>query len=248
MPNPEPTQPQQYLVPRWPEGEFVLRALDGGWEIGPFTAEGFQQLEDGTLLYADGVSHPVILRVRGQDRDVIHANDGSIDPMDYLIEPFPAETRAADVQSEPIDHPASGRPDRSKGSSLRIETDGVDAYSFWLSTSGFVQSPSGLWEDRERQVGVAVSPAGLFVGWLDVAWPTVSEPVVLLKDVVHLPVSAQDQELPPENLNETVASARRLWDSAVRKCRYCGELFVPGYMHDHETCMGCAERQHGLVH
>jgi hypothetical protein len=39
-------------------------------------------------VYADGIMHPVVLRVRSQERDVIHANDGSLREMSYRVIPI----------------------------------------------------------------------------------------------------------------------------------------------------------------
>lgn len=68
----------------------MLHALGADWGLGPLTADSFDTLPDGSLLYADGIIHPVHLRVRCQDEDVIHANDGDVGPMDYRVEPLQA--------------------------------------------------------------------------------------------------------------------------------------------------------------
>lgn len=39
------------------------------------------------LARSDGITHPVTLRVRGQEGDLIHANDGSVARMDYRVVP-----------------------------------------------------------------------------------------------------------------------------------------------------------------
>jgi hypothetical protein len=31
----------QYIKPNWPEGQFNVRALDGGWEIGALAKDSF---------------------------------------------------------------------------------------------------------------------------------------------------------------------------------------------------------------
>ena len=77
---------RRFIEPKWPDESFFLLALTGGWTIGPFTQDGWGRGPDGTLVWADG-SHPVVLRVRGQEGDVIHANDGSVQRMDFQIIP-----------------------------------------------------------------------------------------------------------------------------------------------------------------
>lgn len=77
-----------FIRPAWPEHPFNLQALDGGWEIGPFTKEGWDVGEDGSLYWSDGYSHPVTLRVRTQEGDLIYANDGDVGPMRYVIVPL----------------------------------------------------------------------------------------------------------------------------------------------------------------
>ncbi len=76
-----------FIQPEWPDEPFNLLAEDGGFEIGPFTKDGFATQPDGTLWWSDGYSHPVQLQVRGQEDDVIHANDGNMGPMTYRIVP-----------------------------------------------------------------------------------------------------------------------------------------------------------------
>jgi hypothetical protein len=77
----------RYLAPVWPDEPFFLLALDGGWMIGPFGPDDWGTAPDGTVFYSDGITHPVTLRVRGQDGDIIHANDGSVARMDYRVIP-----------------------------------------------------------------------------------------------------------------------------------------------------------------
>ena len=89
-PTDPPTDDRRiYILPDFPHEPFNLRALEGGWEIGPFTSDGFTREPDGTLVsYERGVGdRPTILRVRKQEGDLIHANCGDMGPMTYSIHP-----------------------------------------------------------------------------------------------------------------------------------------------------------------
>lgn len=83
-----------YIRPDWPDGNFYLRAIDGGWELGPCTKDLLEILADGSLGFS-GVGHPVHLRVRRQVNDLIFANNGSMGPMVYRIIPEPEDPSAA---------------------------------------------------------------------------------------------------------------------------------------------------------
>lgn len=92
MSSPDPRR-RRFIDPEWPDEPFNLEALgtdqiSAGWDIGPFTKDGFDVSPDGTLWDTPGGDRPVILRVTGQDGRVIHANCGDEGPMDYLIVPL----------------------------------------------------------------------------------------------------------------------------------------------------------------
>lgn len=55
-----------------------------------------------------------------------------------------------------------------------------------LSAAGFEVDAEDLWRDGSAAVGAACGPFGIFVGWIDVAWPHPHEPRAVLRDVVHL--------------------------------------------------------------
>lgn len=97
-------------------------------------------------------------------------------------------------------------------------------------------------KDESGEVGVVETPAGLFVGWIDVAWPSPHSPVPCLRGVVHLPV--------PEDVDvgREIEKARRKRRRARRSCRFCGEENLPGHMSGPDVCQGCAERELGVVH
>lgn len=96
----------------------------------------------------------------------------------------------------------------------------------------------GLWTDTARTVGVARSPAGLLVGWIDVGWVG-DEPFAELRDVAHLPPRACTTELAAD-LRIAVAEALSVRAERLRECGRCGERFVPGQMHGGACCQGCA--------
>lgn len=86
---PDSSRPEErFIKPDWPDEPFNLLAEDGGFEIGPFTKDGFDVMPDGALLWSDGYSHPVTLRIRRQRGNLIYANNGGVGPMTYRIVPL----------------------------------------------------------------------------------------------------------------------------------------------------------------
>ena len=79
----------RYLQPDWPDEPFLLESITGEGTLGPFNAGDFQSGPDNTLLYADGVTHPIVLRIRGwrqlPDGVLIDANDGGNGPMTFRL-------------------------------------------------------------------------------------------------------------------------------------------------------------------
>jgi len=66
-----------------------------------------------------------------------------------------------------------------------FEERSVDA----LRRQGFTQTADGLWGDPGGEVAAAVhAAAGLFVGWIDAAWPHPATPVVWLRDVLSMAI------------------------------------------------------------
>ena len=103
-----------------------------------------------------------------------------------------------------------------------------------LSSAGLVEH-RGLWRDRVEQIGAIVSPLGIFVGWIDVAWAGPSNREPHLRDVVHVPPANIDTDLRP-----VLARAEARFAAARRTCRYCRRHYAPGYMHSRDVCQGCA--------
>jgi hypothetical protein len=116
-------------------------------------------------------------------------------------------------------------------------TDGL------LSACGFVEQ-AGLWRDSEDQVAVAVHPLGLFVGWVDTAWPHPGNPVVYLQDVQHIPHA----DTQTAQLLKAVQAAQTARAKALETCRRCRAVLTPGRMHDDKTCQSCAETTFGVVY
>jgi hypothetical protein len=88
VPMSEPPESERYVIPRWPDGAFNLVALEGGFELGPCTAESWDVADNGAITdwRADG-AHPIHLRVRMQAGDLLYANNGDIGDMTYRIVP-----------------------------------------------------------------------------------------------------------------------------------------------------------------
>jgi hypothetical protein len=101
----------------------------------------------------------------------------------------------------------------------------------------------GLWLDPEGVVGAVLSPLGIFVGWLEVAWAGPARHEHRLRDVAHVTPANVVTDLAP-----AVARAEQRGQAARRDCRSCGRRYAPGWMHSRDVCHGCAERELGVVY
>ena len=112
-----------------------------------------------------------------------------------------------------------------------------------LEAAGLVER-DGLWVDADELVGAILSPLGVFVGWLDVAWAGPATPELQLREVVHLPTARLELELAEE-----VKKAGQRGQAGRRECRYCGRRKVPGHTCSRESrpCPRVAERAAGPV-
>lgn len=104
----------------------------------------------------------------------------------------------------------------------------------------------GLWIDAAHTIGVARSPAGLFVGWLDVGWVDAEAPFSEVRDVAHLPERVPASRL-THDLRIAVDEARRARAEHLRDCHRCDERFVPGQMYGATCCHSCAVRAGDVV-
>jgi hypothetical protein len=78
---------RRYAKPQWPSEPFFLESVSEGWTLGPFAPDAWGTSEDGTVFWADGYTHPVVLRVRDQEGELLHANDGDVREMTYRVVP-----------------------------------------------------------------------------------------------------------------------------------------------------------------
>ena len=111
-----------------------------------------------------------------------------------------------------------------------------------LEAAGLVER-GGLWVDADELVGAVISPLGVFIGWVDVAWAGPHTPELQLREVVHLPPGRLELDVAEE-----VRKAAQRGQAGRRECRYCGHRKMPGHMHSKDVCQGCAERELGVVH
>lgn len=100
---------------------------------------------------------------------------------------------------------------------------------------------SGRWTDAVHTVGVAGSPAGLFVGRLDVGRLAADEPFTEMRDITHLVERPSSGPLAHE-LGIAFAEATRTRSEHLRRCERCDERFVPGQMFGAACCHSCAVR------
>lgn len=114
-----------------------------------------------------------------------------------------------------------------------------------LSDLGLVIG-EGLWVDAAYTVGVARSPAGLFVGWLDVGWMAADDPFSEMRDIAHLPDRVPTPRL-ASDLRIAVEEARKARADHLRDCHRCDERFVPGQMYGSTCCHSCAVRAGDVV-
>jgi hypothetical protein len=104
-----------------------------------------------------------------------------------------------------------------------------------------LQLAGGLWCDSGHRFGVARSPAGLFIGWLDVGWTTPDNPFSELRDIAHI-VERVPLEHLAQDIGFALEEAAAARDEHLRDCIRCGERFVPGQMYGADCCHSCAVR------
>ena len=114
-----------------------------------------------------------------------------------------------------------------------------------LRSLSFERESTDEWVSADHHIGAVACPAGVFVGWCDVAWAGPASPVSILRDVRHVPGAFLER--PEDELADAIADVRESRAAAVHSCVRCGIQYVPGHMHD-RLCHGCAERETGIVH
>ncbi|WP_210495831.1 hypothetical protein [Patulibacter sp. SYSU D01012] len=119
-----------------------------------------------------------------------------------------------------------------------------DPIDLILEAAGLRPDCEGLWCDPSRMLGVALSPAGLFVGWLDVGWTATGEPFDEMRDVTHLSPSVA-LPLLERDLGIALAEATGAREEHLRRCLWCGGRYVPGRMYAMDRCQGCAPGRRG---
>src|SRR5919106_5084973 len=117
----------------------------------------------------------------------------------------------------------------------------VPVKTHW-EAAGLVER-GGLWVDVDELVGAVISPLGVFIGWVDVAWAGPHTPELQLREVVHLPPGRLELDVAEE-----VRKAAQRGQAGRRECRYCGHRKMPGHMHSKDVCQGCGERELGVIH
>jgi hypothetical protein len=74
-----------------------------------------------------------------------------------------------------------------------------------------------------------------------IRWPGPAEPAMNWEDAVRLPQSADAAEI--QMAQDRLLKNRRYFS----RCTECGETQIKGHMWRRGICMGCAERNHGVM-
>lgn len=105
----------------------------------------------------------------------------------------------------------------------------------------------GVYVDEHQHVGACVTELGLFVGWLDVSWPSPASPRLWFRGIEHLvDLDPRDVEGTPGALASTLERAARRREDHLVACRHCGVRTVPGHTAS-GSCHGCLTRHEGAV-
>lgn len=113
-----------------------------------------------------------------------------------------------------------------------------------LTDAGLVLAHNNLWVDADQNVGALELEGHVVVGWIEIQWRGAAPPPdYVLRAPVHLPPPVTS-----ERLSEAIEKAREAGSARRQTCRYCGEAFNPGWMHEPDICQGCAEEHLGVVH
>lgn len=120
---------------------------------------------------------------------------------------------------------------------LRSQTDAVEE----LLVARGMRLVDGLWTDPGHRVGITRSPAGMFVGWLDVGWVSADDPFSELRDIAHLVERVPLGRL-ARDIDFALDEAQDARAEHLRDCARCEERFVPGQMYETDCCHSCAVR------
>jgi hypothetical protein len=105
---------------------------------------------------------------------------------------------------------------------------------------------AGQWVSADGTIRAVLHSSGILIGWVDVAWShPAGPPVEYLRDTQQVLAMASRTE---RELTAAIAKVAARRTAAIRTCRYCLQVFVPGDMHDERTCQGCAARHLGVVY
>lgn len=99
----------------------------------------------------------------------------------------------------------------------------------------------GIWSDAAHTVGIVRSPAGLFIGWLDVGWLTPKDPFSEMRDVAHIVERVPHDQL-CRDVRFAIDEAACVRADHLRTCERCRERYVPGQMYGAACCHSCAVR------
>ena len=81
-----------------------------------------------------------------------------------------------------------------------------------------------------------------------VRWRGPHTPIVVPREFAKLAWNRLPQGALVMTLHALIAAAREVRRSEFRKCRMCGDMNPPEWMHSKDICQGCAERHLGVVH
>lgn len=118
-----------------------------------------------------------------------------------------------------------------------------------LAGLGLSEGREGLWTSPAEpsgevpSLGAIPGPAGVVVGWIDVAWTSAAVPCRRLRDPIHVP-----DPLPEDELDDAIVRTLKHRAKALRTCRFCKSEYVPGHMDSADVCQGCASKHLGVVH
>lgn len=119
------------------------------------------------------------------------------------------------------------------------EWDAVQLRNVFIAC-GLCAEGYGLWIDREDEIWVMVTYEGLFAGWNNSQAQLPAPNIRRFGDVKHV---ARGEE---QRLLDVIEELRRLRRASMIQCRYCGEMFTPGFISD-RCCISCLSDVLGII-